>query len=210
MLKISGAYRGATAGAALVPLVWRWLGWRKGTLFMLVFSGTLLLLFLPLLDVAVLLNMGKSLDLYFQKFAFNASVFYLFWEIGLWLGRFHLGNTLGPALALLTLAGILLMSWRLKPQAPFEQLCRAMLWASGLQLLNASTVHPWYVTLPFALGLFGRFQFPVVWTGAVILSYSHYAGGRFEEQYALIVLEYALVAMALLRIPVQSLLSPTK
>ncbi len=69
----------------------------------------------------------------------------------------------------------------------------ALLLALMLQLGLSATVHPWYVTVPLALGILAGRRFPVWWSGLVALSYSHYAGGGFQENYGLIALEYGVL-----------------
>jgi hypothetical protein len=168
-----------------LPILWRWLGWRKGLVFNVVFAGTGLILFFPLLKM--LPNILWSLDLYFRQFQFNASFYYLFREIGFWQTGWDIGETLGPILGVATVAGVLLIAWKSKSKA----LAEVVLFALMLQLSLSATVHPWYATVPFALGLLSQWRFPIVWTGLVALSYSHYAGGFFQENYWLIVLEYS-------------------
>lgn len=170
-----------------LPIVWRWLGWRKGLIFSAVVGGTCLILFAPL--IRVLPNILSSLDLYFRQFQFNASFYYLFRAAGFWLKGYDVGEFLGPFLGGVTLAGVLVIAWKSKNKT----LSETLLFALMLQLSLSATVHPWYATAPLALGLFTGWRFPIVWTGVVTLSYSHYAGGFFQENYWLIVLEYSVL-----------------
>ena len=180
-----------------LPLVGRWLGGWRGLRFMVLFGVVSLLLFIPMLNAAVVTNMGKSLDLYFQKFQFNASLYYLLRAAGFWYKGYDVGFLLGPWLGIGVFCCTLgLTFFRLKKDAPFEQLTESMLFALSLQLLCAATVHAWYVAPLLALGLLTRWHFAVIWSGAVALSYSHYANGAFQENYWLIALEYVLVVGA--------------
>lgn len=185
-----------------VPLVWRWLGWKKGSQFVLVYALAMVALFLPLLDIGLLRNMAQSLDLYFQKFAFNASVYYVLWEIGLYFKNYNMVNTLGPAVGCLQMALMALVFVRLKPGGAFASLHSAMVGVLCLYLFGASTVHPWYVALLLGLVLAPvpdkkfSYLFALVWSGTVVLSYSHYQHGAFVEQKGLIALEYLLVLAA--------------
>lgn len=184
----------------LLPIVWAWLGARKGLIFIAVFGAASLLLFAPLL--AVLPNILESLDLYFRQFQFNASVYYILRGAGFWWKGYDIGETLGPFLGLMTLTGILLLAWRTRDRVAlpggwiglrpvgFEA---AIVVALSLHLFFSATVHPWYITVPFAAGLLGGAHFPLVWTGLAALSYSHYAAGGFEENYWLIALEYGVL-----------------
>ena len=181
-----------------LPLIVRYLGWKQALRPGAVFAAASLLLWLPLLDFQVLQNMAASLNLYFQKFEFNASVFYLLTGIGHWLKGYDTGYWLGPRLGFLTVWVVLLLAFRVRQSdgetpAPSLPLLDAMLWASAVYLFLSSTVHPWYVTVPLVLAVGSRWRFAVVWSGATVLSYSHYAGGGFRENYGLLALEYALV-----------------
>lgn len=179
------------------PLIIRELGWERALRFGLFFAAASLLLWLPLLDFQVLQNMATSLDLYFQKFEFNASIYYLLREIGYWLKGYNMGYFIGPMLGFCTVGVVL---WLAFGRGKFAGASRldinldsAMLWSSTIYLFLSSTVHSWYITVPLVLAVRARWRFPVVWSGTAMLSYSHYAGGGFRENYGLIALEYALV-----------------
>ncbi len=174
-----------------LPIVWGWLGWRKGLKFNLVFGLATLLLFAPL--IAVLPNIAQSLGLYFQKFQFNASVYYLVREIGYAETGWDIGAHSGPWMGIGVLLGVLgLALWAGKQKlGDAVRLAESMLFAVVLYLLLSAVVHPWYICVPFALSLCTRWRFALVWTGLATLSYSHYDGGGREEHFWLIGLEYA-------------------
>lgn len=180
-----------------LPIIWRNLGLKKGLLFMLYFSLISLLLFFPLLDVQILQNMASSLDLYFQQFQFNASVYYLIRAIGFWQLGWDIGEFLGPILALLTFAGVLIIAWftgsGTQKQPGRLTLADAMFGSVLLYLHFSATVHPWYITPLFALSLLTNTRLGIAWSLLAFLSYSHYHDGLFEEQYALIALEYSVL-----------------
>lgn len=184
-----------------LPIVWRWLGWRKGLVFMAVFAAGCLVLFAPLLSV--LPNIFSSLDLYFRQFQFNASFYHLLRAVGFWMKGYDIGETLGPMLGMATVAGIFFIAWKCKPHRfskPMRfDLADYLLLALMLQLSLSATVHPWYAAVPFAIGLLTRWHFPIVWSGLVALSYSHYAGGLFQENYWLIALEYSVLWLFIFR-----------
>lgn len=174
-----------------LPLVWRYLGWRKGWRFMVVFGISSLLLFSPLL--AVLPNMLESIDLYFRQFQFNASVYYIIREIGYLHIGWDIGEQSGPWLGVATLSGVLLIAVLFNPTDKNSRLAAAMLFSLLIYLSFAAVVQPWYVCVPFAISLLTRWRFAVLWTGLVALSYSHYDDGRVLENYKLIALEYAIL-----------------
>jgi alpha-1,6-mannosyltransferase len=162
---------------------------------MLLFGLFSLLLFLPLLDVEVMRNMGSSVGLYFQKFQFNASFYYLIRAVGLvWIGR-ETGFQFGPWLSLVVLICVLFLAFLLYKKK--IQFIDSLVFASFVQLSFSSTVHPWYVILPFGIALLSNWRFPLFWTGLVALSYSHYQGGGLQENFVLIGLEYAVLWLVL-------------
>lgn len=183
-----------------LPIVWTHLGWRAGFRFMALFAVFCVALFLPLLDPDVLTNMVGSLNLYFRQFAFNAGGYYVLRAIGKVFAppTVDVGRTLGPILAAFVLIGVLVLAfWKRKNT--IQVFHQKLLLASTLYLALATTVHPWYIAVPLGLGLLTSWRFPLVWTGAAFLSYSHYAAGGFQENYGLIALEYGLVLWAVWR-----------
>ena len=69
----------------------------------------------------------------------------------------------------------------------------ALLAGICLYYFLATTVHPWYLTLPLILCIFTRFRFPIVWSVAVVFSYSAYNGNPVDENLWLITAEYFMV-----------------
>ncbi len=184
----------------LVPIVWRWLGWRRGWVFNAVFATACLVLFAPVL--AVLPNILESLDLYFRQFQFNASIYYLVREVGFHKIGWDIGEVSGPVLGGVTVLGVITIAWRTRKLSSgelfesfklSESLSPPLLFALFLYLTLSATVQPWYLTVPLALSLFTHWRFMVVWSGLVALSYSHYLCGGRQENYGLIGLEYGLL-----------------
>jgi hypothetical protein len=175
----------------LLPAVWKWLGLQKGARFVLFFGLITAVLFSPLL--AVLPNLLESLDLYFRQFQFNASFYYVIRVLGLWLKGWDIGEYSGPALGLLTLAGVIWLALRVRTGDSAPALARTLLFSFFLYLSMAAVVQPWYVAVPMVFSLFTRHRFLILWSGLAALSYSHYNGGQFQEHYWLIALEYIFV-----------------
>jgi alpha-1,6-mannosyltransferase len=136
----------------LLPVVWRWLGWRRGWGFMVLFGLSCGLLFLPLLDLEVLRHMSTSLRLYFREFEFNASLYYLVKTIANALAEQNVGRFVGMGMSLVTIVGVLYLATRKITKS--NTLAMTLTAALTLYLLNSNVVHPWYVTVPFALSLF--------------------------------------------------------
>ena len=119
-------------------------------------------------------RVGASLDLYFQRFEFNASVYYLFRDMGIWILGYNPIQILGPWLSGLTVFGILYWAWR----HPGNGRVRAY-YSYTLYLALATTVHPWYA-LPWMVVsvLSGR---SAGWVGLWFMSWSYHAYSHPEQ-----------------------------
>ncbi|MCB0558511.1 MAG: hypothetical protein H6573_01745 [Lewinellaceae bacterium] len=200
---VSGRYLFSAAALAfsvaskLLPLLFcffliRRLGWRRSLKYFALMGLVLLLLFSPLLGGAFFSGMGSSLRLYFQRFEFNGSIYYVLRWIGFQLSGYNLIQYLGPALAACTFLGISLAAL-LGRRRDWRSLPALMLFAICLYLAFTPTVHPWYASLPLVLAPFTRFRFPVLWTALISLTYINYSYPEYDEQLWIVALEYLLV-----------------
>lgn len=171
---------------------WLALNYKKIISYFAIIGITLVFLFLPLLNGVFLTNFGDSLNLYFQKFEFNASLYYLFRWIGFQYKGYNIIGTLGPFLAILVLVGILLMTF-LEKTPNWKNFFERLLFAICLYLFCTTTVHPWYVSLPIVLCLFTHFRFPIVWSGLIFMTYINYSYGEYSENLWMVSIEYLLV-----------------
>ena len=132
------------------------------------------------------------MDLYFQKFEFNASIYYLLRELLFSITGYNQIFILGPALALITV--VLILRRVLKTlKADFLELVELCLYSFVAYLLLATTVHPWYLLVPIALCVFVRKWYVILWSLFIYLSYSTYNNHDFNQNLLLIGLEYGLV-----------------
>jgi alpha-1,6-mannosyltransferase len=183
----------------LAPLFFAKLEVRQWFKFGLASAVSFLFLFLPIgYKLEYLQHMGQSLDLYFRDFQLNASVFYVIHRAIYVFSGQNAINTIGPLLSLLTISLVFFLAqqvWKRK-----LDLGSAIVWAFLVHLFLSTTVHPWYVLMPFALSFFADdnrlLPFTTVWTALVVLSYSHYGGGVYAERFAFIIVEYAALALA--------------
>lgn len=183
---------GLGASVKLIPLIFLPLivgkiGLREGVKYSIITSGVVLALFMPFMSEALFHNFGKSLDLYFQKFEFNASVYYLLREVGFWLTGYNVIQSLGPLLSLTTLVGV---GWLALQR---QNLLEKMLLALTLYFLLATTVHPWYITTLVALGALTQRWYTVVWSALLPLTYVAYLSQPYQENLRIVTLEYIFV-----------------
>lgn len=204
----------------LIIRLWRGKYGRNFWLFSLVFGSSLLLMFLPLIDLEFVQNFGSSLDLYFRKFEFNASIYYLFraygyYEIG-WNQIARFGPLLGKlaGLLILLLAAIEGFLWlqsskvdnnrvvsandqangsALVPLKLWQSLPYWWLFAFSTYLFFATTVHPWYLSIPILLCCFTKLRYPIFWSFFIVLTYVSYTSIPYQENLWLVGIEYSVV-----------------
>ncbi len=180
-----------------LPFLIKRLGWKGSFQYFAIVGITLLILFLPLFDATFISNFGDSLNLYFQKFEFNASVYYLLRWVGFQVIGYNLISVLGPSLALCVLIGVCGLAF-FEKDLSLKHLPFVFLVAICFYLASTTTVHPWYVALPLVLCVFTRFRFPVLWSGLIMLTYINYSYEPYLENLWVVGLEYVLVGGYLL------------
>ncbi|MCY7352708.1 MAG: hypothetical protein LH606_18960 [Cytophagaceae bacterium] len=179
-----------------LPLLVRRLGWGQG----LSYFGLVLLvngvLFAPFFSWSLVENLTSSLDLYVQKFEFNASFYYLVRAIGFWSAGSNIIQWAGPGLAAVAMALMLaLIGWDYRRKSPDfgPRFWMLILLMHTLYLAFATTVHPWYVVPLVAYSVFTPWRYAIVWSGGAVLSYAAYANNSFTENSWLVALEYTAV-----------------
>ena len=190
-----------------LPLLARHLsqpGQRPLRRFGLALAGSLALLFLPLWagllaghvgQAAQVGHVGRSLDLYFQRFEFNASVFYGLRALGFWLTGYDQVGRLGPLLGLgaAGLTGGLAGRAGRAGRPPLTALPQWLLLTLSGYFALATVVHPWYLVPLVALSCFSSLRYAWAWAGLAVLSYAAYRTPAYAESGPLLALEYGTV-----------------
>ncbi|HLL94421.1 MAG TPA: hypothetical protein VK404_05550, partial [Spirosoma sp.] len=150
-------------------------------------------LFAPFASLDLARNVFSSLNLYFQKFEFNASVYYVLRAIGYWVKGYNAIERIGFWLSVTTTLSVLWIAfcWR---TATSVQLIATL----TVYFAFATTVHPWYVTTLVAASAFTRFRYPIVWSALIPLSYFTYHTQPYQEYLWLTGAEYIVVLGAAL------------
>jgi hypothetical protein len=135
-----------------------------------------LLIYLPLL-LTQFQGFSESIDLYFRRFEFNASIYNIARWIGIYLKGFNPIAQVGPFLSFLALISILYLWTRLllkKPVIGGVHIIQSSFWAFAVYLLGSTTVHPWYLLPTLALSLLIHQRWFLIWTITIFFSYIHY------------------------------------
>lgn len=192
-LALAGAISAKLLPLIVLALLPRFLGWKRAFAVGGLTLAVTALTFSIFVGPEFVANLSSSLDLYFRRFEFNASIYYLIREVGFAIVGYNAIQYIGPMLSLVTLGVILLIALGLrKKQWNFFQ---ALTICLTVYFLLTTTVHPWYIVTLVGLAPLCGWRFALLWSGVVILSYSHYWGGGFEENYLLIAAEYLALAV---------------
>ena len=173
---------------------------KKLFIYFSVIVVTCLLIFIPFLNREVI-NTWQSVGLYFNKFEFNASLYYLVREWGYsWYG-YNIIQTVGWKLAFITFILIMTFTWIRNRQSQLKQVERdeqsfflEWMWMLSIYFLFTTTLHPWYISILLALSVFTPYRFVVIWTGLIFLTYAGYTLDTFKENLWLTAIEYLAVA----------------
>ena len=164
---------------------------KLSTFYLLIMMGTVVL-FLPFYTPELIDNYFNSVGLWFQKFEFNASFYYLFREIGYifrgWNEIAIIGKII-PILTLLFLGGITFF----RKNNTLKTLIPALLFGLSFYYFTTTTMHPWYLATLVLLCVFTKYRFPIVWSVTIILSYQAYANVPWKENFWFLFLEYLFV-----------------
>ncbi len=110
-LLLSAMMMGFAIATKLLPLMFlpffiKRLGWKKAVIYFGVIGVTVVALFAPLFSDVFLNNIGSSIGLYFQRFEFNGSIYYLLRWLGQQLSGYNQIRLLGPLLGLVVFMGV--------------------------------------------------------------------------------------------------------
>lgn len=181
----------------VLPLFVKELGFRRFIIYSSLSFVLILLIGNLMLNEVFLFNMLDSIDNYFERFEFNAGIFYLLREGGFALYGYDTIQSIMPwitRLILLSILGLALFR-NYRSQLDLPAMCMfAFLIFYGL----ASTVHPWYISLILIFSIFTHYRFALVWSFLVMLSYSAYIVPEVAENAYLLCTEYLVLAALLI------------
>lgn len=178
------------------PMLIRKLNTAKLSKYYLLLAVVALLGFMPLISPDLIDGLSQSIGLYFQKFEFNASIYYLVRYIGFQIKGYNIIATAGKILSIAAFAGIMIYS--LSNKCKYNHLPQNMLWIYLIYLLLATIVHPWYVTPLMALMLFTPYRWPVLWSFSIFFTYINYQSGGYYENLWVVAIEYLTLGIYLL------------
>ncbi len=175
-----------------LPVMFKRLGFVKSVWFYIITTIVLAFTFLPFLDSELVHHILCSVNLYFQTFEFNASVYYVIRWLGFKAVGYNIIEQAGPFLSIITF--VILMGIYFYKNDSWQAVMKKMLFAYTVYLLLTTTVHPWYIVNLVLLAVFVQnYRYAIIWSLLVVISYSAYYTDTCQENYWLIALEYTVV-----------------
>ncbi|SHE96465.1 hypothetical protein SAMN05444278_11048 [Psychroflexus salarius] len=162
-----------------------------------------LISYLYFVDQQLISSYSESLGLWFSTFEFNASIYYVLREIGYWMVGYNAIAFIGKLLAAVIFFTVMCISfWKYK-QNKAEEFLKKMSVIFLIYFLLATTVHPWYLILPLSLGIINRNfltkQLLLIWSATIILSYISYKTEIVKEPTIILIVEYSLIYLIILK-----------
>ncbi|MEO6230664.1 MAG: hypothetical protein ABJB11_01415 [Ferruginibacter sp.] len=188
---------GLAISAKLLPLIFMpaiisFLSIKKGTVYSMLVMLVFFISFLPFADQTFIDHIATSVGLYFDKFEFNASIYYLLLWVGYDVTGVNIIFVLGKIMPLFAIGAILLIAFKQRILT-VEVLVKRILLTIAAYYLFSLVVHPWYVTVLVFLTMFSRYRFSLVWSFLIMLTYSAYAQNPYREVLWLTGIEYIIV-----------------
>ena len=176
----------------LIKKLIRDFGMKKMVLYYLLLGTVIVLGFSPFYSAMIFSNFSESIGLWFQKFEWNASIYYVVRWIGFQVKGYNIIETAGIALSIVTFLLIFILAF-LRNVKSERAMITSMLFAVTIYLLFSTTLHPWYLAIPLALSVFTEYRYVIIWSAVGILSYFAYSQPNFQENLWVIAVEYVLV-----------------
>lgn len=176
----------------LFPALFLFLAFKERIKFTLI-SGILMLALLSPIFISNIANgFFESINLYFQSFEFNASIYYIARQLGIIIKGYNMISVIGPLLSVSSALLITVLAIYNKKTKRFSFI-QLLVLSYAIFFFFSTTVHPWYIIPIAAMAVFSQWVFPTVWTALIFFSYIAYNSYPFTERTLFLVVEYFIV-----------------
>ena len=138
-------------------------------------------------------NFAETLSLWFGKFEFNASIFYIVRWIGYEIVGWNIIQTYGVYMPVAFV--IIFLASMFITKATLTKILELLMWMFVIYYLLSTTVHPWYILFPLALSVFTNYKFVILWSVLILTSYYAYTITEVKESELFLILEYGVVLL---------------
>ena len=137
-------------------------------------------------------NFYNTIKLWFSNLEFNGSVYYIIRHLGYKIKGYNIIKSVGfitPILTTIIMFYLLLIKNNQKIKIILENMFLLLCFFYMISMV----VHPWYIITILYLGLFTKYNFQIIWSAMIFLTYFAYKNYNVEENFYLIGLEYIVV-----------------
>lgn len=175
-----------------IPLFYKYLGWKKFSLFCLSTALCSACFWLPYWEGSMPSRYVETVDLWFTTFEFNGSLYNIVRALGYQLKGYNIIRQLGEITPFVVAGFVLVFSFLRSNRTP-ASLLKSMLFLLSCYFFIATTVHPWYIINLVFLGILTGYAYPLVWSLTVFWSYNAYGAEGFAENPYLQFVAYLVV-----------------
>jgi alpha-1,6-mannosyltransferase len=193
---LSGIFLGLSAAVKLIPVLVvpflkKAMGFKKSLVPVLLSGIVFIFCMMYLFISGCFSNFQQSIDLYFHKFEFNASVYYFLGYSGSYFTDAHpivySGYILMPLFA-----WFYIYRYFKNEEISTNKFFLSSFYILLFYYLIATTVHPWYVLPVLLFSVLARKTTGIIWSFLAYLSYTAYSGN--EALYTgMLITEYMLL-----------------
>lgn len=159
---------------------------------LILFFGLLFFIFFFPIGIKNLPNFYNTIKLWFSNLEFNGSIYYVIRYLGYKIKGYNIIKSVGSITPFLTTIIMLSLLFSKKNQK-IKTILENMFLLLFLFYLISMVIHPWYIITILYLGLFTKYNFQIIWSAFIFLTYSAYQNSKVEENFYLIGLEYIVV-----------------
>jgi hypothetical protein len=175
-----------------VPVLIKKLGWKQGLIYLIVSGFVTMVLFAFFIDKATIFHFVHSIKLFLSHFEFNASLYYFIRSLGTVIAGYNIIAFAGPLLLVTSIVSIFVLSFG-GTKISEREFFRKALFIISVYYLFATTVHPWYISLPVIIACCTCYRYAIVWSFSATLSYSAYQTNPVKENLLLVALGYLVM-----------------
>ncbi len=194
---LSSVFFGLAIGIKMIPLIFlpalaRYFELKDSLKFVLISALVFTLPFVLFFDAQMISHIWQSIDLYFQTFEFNASVYYIIRYIGFKTVGYNIIQSAGIVLSVIVVILTLIFAFKIRTR-DIQSLLHFSFYTLLVYYLLSTTIHPWYLMNLLFFSLFTiHYRSVFLWTFLSFLSYSAYSNPDYHENLWLVSIEYIL------------------
>ncbi len=196
-VSLSAMFLGLSISSKLIPVVFipliiKKLGWKQGLIYSVISGFVTIVLFAFIIDKATIFHFLESINLFISHFEFNAGLYYIIRWLGTLITGYNIIAFAGPLLSVTGAVIIFVISFR-DNEISERQFFKKALFIITVYYLFATTVHPWYISMPVMIAACTAYRYAIVWSYLVTLSYFAYHSSPVKENLWLVALSYLVM-----------------